>query len=53
MNKKIFVIGSGLSGLVASTELLKKGYHVTMLGSRTSSSDWWSSLLVIRRAISS
>lgn len=31
MNKKIFVIGSGLSGLVASTELLKKGYHVTML----------------------
>ncbi len=31
MNKKIFVIGSGLSGLVAATELLKKGYHVTML----------------------
>lgn len=31
MNKKIFVIGSGLSGLVAPTELLKKGYHVTML----------------------
>ncbi len=31
MNKKIFVIGSSLSGLVAATELLKKGYHVTML----------------------
>ena len=51
MNKKIFVIGSGLSGLVASTELLKKGYHVTLdqeprqaIGGR---------LLVIRRAISS
>ena len=52
MNKKIFVIGSGLSGLVASTELLKKGYHVTML-IKNPSSDWWSSLLVIRRAISS
>lgn len=31
MRKNVFVIGAGLSGLVASTELLKKGYHVTLL----------------------
>ena len=31
MQKSIFIIGSGLSGLVAATELLKKGYDVTML----------------------
>lgn len=31
MQKNIFIIGSGLSGLVAATELLKKGYKVTML----------------------
>ena len=31
MQKNIFIIGSGLSGLVAATELLKKGYRVTML----------------------
>ncbi|WP_210619561.1 FAD-binding dehydrogenase [Mammaliicoccus lentus] len=31
MNKNVFIIGSGLSGLVAATELLKKGFHVTML----------------------
>ncbi|HDH0866304.1 TPA: FAD-binding dehydrogenase [Staphylococcus aureus] len=32
MQKNIFIIGSGLSGLVAATELIKKGHKVTMLG---------------------
>lgn len=31
MQKNIFIIGSGLSGLVAATELIKKGHKVTML----------------------
>lgn len=31
MQKNIYIIGSGLSGLVAATELLKKGYTITML----------------------
>ncbi|MBZ8173807.1 FAD-binding dehydrogenase [Staphylococcus cohnii] len=31
MQKNIYIIGSGLSGLVAATELLKKGYKVAML----------------------
>lgn len=31
MKKHIFIIGSGLSGLVTATELLKKGHKVTML----------------------
>lgn len=31
MQKNIYIIGSGLSGLVATTELLKKGYTITML----------------------
>lgn len=31
MSKQIMIIGSGLSGLVAATELLKKGHKVTML----------------------
>lgn len=29
--KRIYVIGAGLSGLVAATELLKKGYQVTIV----------------------
>lgn len=29
--KKIYIIGAGLSGLVAATELLKKGYQVTIV----------------------
>lgn len=31
MKKDVTIIGSGLSGLVAATELLKKGHHVTMI----------------------
>lgn len=31
MKKHIFIIGTGLSGLVTATELLKKGHKVTML----------------------
>ena len=31
MQKNIYIIGSGLSCLVAATELLKKGYTITML----------------------
>lgn len=31
MQKNIFIIGSGLSGLVAATELIKKGHKVTVL----------------------
>ncbi|TDM39624.1 FAD-binding dehydrogenase [Macrococcoides goetzii] len=31
MKKEVTIIGAGLSGLVAATELLKKGHHVTMI----------------------
>ena len=31
MNKTVHIIGAGLSGLVAATELLKKGFHVTLI----------------------
>lgn len=31
MTKTVHIIGAGLSGLVAATELLKKGYHVTLI----------------------
>lgn len=31
MKKKVHIIGSGLSGLVAATELLKSGHEVVML----------------------
>lgn len=35
MTKTVHIIGAGLSGLVAATELLKKGYHVTFNRPRT------------------
>lgn len=31
MKKEVTIIGAGLSGLVAATELLKNGHHVTMI----------------------
>jgi len=31
MKKEVTIIGAGLSGLVAATELLKKGHHITMI----------------------
>ena len=51
MTKTVHIIGAGLSGLVAATELLKKGYHVTLIDQEPRQAIGWPSILVIRRFI--